>query len=58
MKYTVAYGNAFDGLLFEGVFDDADTALQYAERYAGGYGEQWNIVTIREREDTNGRRDD
>lgn len=29
-KYTVAYGNAFDGLTFYGVFDDFDTAEKWA----------------------------
>ena len=36
-KYTVAYGNAFDGHTFYGVFDDFDEAEEYAATH-GEFG--------------------
>jgi len=36
-KYTIAYGNAFDGLTFYGVFDDFDEAEEYAATH-GEFG--------------------
>lgn len=47
MKYTVAFGNAFSGLTLEGVFDDLDSAFQYAEKYDNGEGSF--VVQIHER---------
>ena len=32
-KYTVAYGNAFDGHTFYGVFDDFDEAEVWASQH-------------------------
>lgn len=47
-KYTVAYGNPFDGLTFYGVFDDFDTA----EEYAAAHGDlNYWLVELQEIED-------
>lgn len=43
--YTVAFGNAFNGIRCEGIFETLEEALEYAERGDGDY-EEWNIVTI------------
>ena len=46
-NYTVAYGNAFDGLTFYGVFDSFDAAELWADRHdTFGY---W-IVELQEAE--------
>lgn len=46
-KYSIAYGNPFDGMGFEGVFDCEKDAVAYAERYFEGknVGDWW-IITI------------
>ena len=36
-KYTVAYGNAFDGMSFYGVFDNFDAAENWAADNELGY---------------------
>lgn len=41
--YTVAFGNAFNGIRCEGIFETLEEALEYAERTSD---EDWNIVTI------------
>jgi len=42
--YTVAFGNAFDGIIMEGLFTDMDAAIEYAEKYAGE--SEWHVAPI------------
>jgi hypothetical protein len=46
-KYTIAYGNAFDGLTFYGVFDDFDEAEEYAATH-GEFG--FYIVELQDKD--------
>jgi hypothetical protein len=48
MKWIVAVGNAFEGITFQGPFDNADQALKYGKVVSGG-GE-WSIVPMDEPE--------
>jgi len=42
--YVVAFGNAFDGLIFFGPFDSFDEAEAYAN--AENAGQEWNVVKV------------
>ena len=42
--YTVAFGNAFDGIIMEGLFTDMDAAIEYAEEHAGE--SEWHVAPI------------
>lgn len=42
--YVVAFGNAFDGIVLIGPFNDHDTAVMYAENESSN--EDWTIVKL------------
>lgn len=44
MKYTIACGNAFDGLSLEGLFDSPEEAVEWADENRAG--SEWNLVNI------------
>ena len=41
--FTVAIGNAFDGIRLWGVFEDHETALAWGERNGG---DEWHVLEI------------
>lgn len=41
--FTIAYGNAFDGIQLIGLFDDANTAGDWAER---NLDSDWVVIDI------------
>jgi hypothetical protein len=42
--HIIASGNAFDGIFFFGPFDDADSAVEWAERNCF----EWHLVYVEE----------
>lgn len=46
MKYTVAIGNAFDGITLHEIFDDHESAMIWAEKLAKKDYTEYNIVEI------------
>ena len=43
-RWTIAVGNAFEGIKLHGVFDDCDKAIEYATRHFCN----WDVIQIQD----------